>query len=158
MSGSAILDPDVLIDDLVTDVIDGLREDLHPIFGVRAYRVFTVLRTWTGARLGEGSIASDVEVEIRPQPRVKQWTGLDIDLAKCGLDELGPIKLTEWSLSCTEAEVRGPDLAANQQCMVKLTEAHDQGHRDKFFVIDRPPFVDREKDMGWVVWLRSVDV
>jgi hypothetical protein len=158
MAGSAILDPDVLIDDLVPDVIDGLRSELHPEFGVRAYRVFTVLRTWSGKTTGEGSVA-EVETELDPQPRVQRWDGYKFELATCGLDDLGEIKLTEVSLTCTHKDLTGKDdateLGKNQEFLIKLTEAHGQGNPVRFFQHTRPPFVDREKDMGWVLWLRS---
>lgn len=158
MPGSAILDPDVLVDSLVTDVIDGLREDLHPQFGVRAYRTFTILRTWSGQIVGEGT-ASDVVVELRPQPRVAVWNGMEYRLEPCGLDLEGDIKLTEVSLTYTQAELDGGGaLAANEQWLFRLDEAHGQAQRSKYFIHNKPPFVDREKDMAWVLWLRSVEV
>lgn len=157
MPGSAILDPTVLVDDLVPDVIDGLREDLHPQFGIRAYRLFTVLRSYTGAHIGEGPF-SDVVTEIRPQPLVEVWNGLNFTLRDCGVDELGEIRLREVSLQCTEADLIGPKpLARGQQWFLRLDEAHGQATRAKFFVHTRPPYIDREKDMAWVLWLRSAE-
>ena len=119
--------------------------------------MFTVRRTWSGSQVGQGTL-TDVTTEILPQPRILEWSGLDIDLTKCGLDEIGPIKLTEWSLTYTHAEIVGPKLNKNEQWMIKITEAHGQLNPDRFFLHDRPPYVDRMKDMGWVCWLRSVDV
>lgn len=155
MPGSAVLDPDVLVDSLVTDVIDGLRGDLHPAFGVRAYRVYTVLRQWSGRSVGEGSY-QDTETEIDPQPFVARWDGLRFNLEPCGIDELGEIVLTEVSLTYTEAELTGRPLEQNQQFMIKLTDAHGQQSTEKYFIHTKPPYVDREEDMGWVVWLRAV--
>lgn len=157
MPGSAILDPTVLVDDLVPDVIDGLREDLHPQFGIRAYRLFTVLRSYSGRHIGEGSF-TDVETEIRPQPLVEVWNGLRFELRDCGVDELGEIRLREVSLTCNEADLIGPKpLSRGQQWLLRLAEAHGQANRNKFFVHTRPPYVDREKDMAWVLWLRSAE-
>jgi hypothetical protein len=156
MAGTAILDPNVLVDGLVADVIDGLREDLHPQFGVRAYRVFTVLRTWSGAYVGDGD-PTEVVAELRPQPLVHTWDGLRWGLEACGLNEMGEIKLTEVSLTYTEAELAGGALAANQQWLIRVTEAHGQASSTRNFVHVRPPYVDRIRDMGWVLWLRSVE-
>ena len=154
MPGSATLDPDVLIDDLVTDVIDGLRGDLHPQFGIRAYRLFTVQRVFASGRVGQGSFV-DTEVEIDPQPVVDQWDGFRYQLANCGLDELGEIRVREVSLSYTYGELTGRPLAAGTQWLLRLAEAHGQENPSRFFIHNRPPFVDREKDMGWVLWLRK---
>jgi hypothetical protein len=156
MGGSAILDPDVLVDSLVEDVIDGLREELHPPFGVRAYRVFTVLRTWSGVGVGEGEF-TDTETEIRPQPLVvlSEFDRLRYELQPCGLTELGQLKLVEVSLTYTEAELTGGDsLADNEEWYIKITEAHGQESTSRYFTHVRPPFIDRIKDMGWICWLK----
>ncbi len=165
MAGSAILDPDVLVDGLVPGVIDGLRGILHPEFGVRSYRVFTVKRTWSGKLAGEGNLTTE-EIEIEPQPKVQVWRNdkeLKLELAQCGLDELGEIKLTEVSLTYTWEELTGrpPDgdgPGANVEFFIKVTEAHGQLNKERFFQNTKPPFVDRIKDMGWVMWLRVVKV
>lgn len=157
MAGSATLDNNVLVDSLVTDVIDGLRRELHPQFGVRPYKVFTVLRTYAGESLGEGGF-EDVETEIDPQPRVAQWDGKRYDLTPAGLDENGEVRLTEVSLTYTHDELTGGTLEGNQQFFFKIAEAHGQGNPDRYYILSRPPFVDREKDMGWVLTLRAANV
>lgn len=158
MPGSATLDPDVLVDSLVTDVIDGLRSDLHPAFGVRAYRVYTIRETWSGSRLGEGN-RSEVATEITPQPLVEAWDGLRYELARCGLDEMGQVRLREVSLTYTEAELIGPSsLGKNERWLIRIDEAHGQENTSRYFVHTKPPYVDREKDMGWIVWLRASEV
>lgn len=144
----------VLVDSLVADVIDGLREDLHPAFGVRAYRTYRLLRTWSGQRTGEGFATDDV-AELRPQPRVQVWNGLRWEMGACGVLEMGEVKLTEVSLTYTAAQLAGAgQLALNQQLFLVLAEAHGQAQARALFVHARPPFVDREKDMGWVLWLQ----
>lgn len=157
MGGSAILDPEVLIDDLIVDVVDGLREELHPQFGIRAFRVYLVKRTWAGRSVGEGKF-TDVAVEIRPQPKVWTWDGLRWGLEACGLNEMGEVKLTEVSLTFTSAELTGGMLNANQMFYVKIGEAHGQGNPDRFFVHVRPPFPDRTKDLGWVLALKRTNL
>mgnify|MGYP003395184021 CR=1 FL=1 len=157
MPGSAELDPDVLVDSLVADVIDGLREDLHPQFGVRAYRVYTVRRSWSGEMPGEGSVLQEVELELRPQPLVAPWDGFKFDVTCAGLDTSGLVKLTEVSLTYTEAELVGFNLGPGEEWFLKITDAHGQGTTPRYYTHDKPPFIDRVKDMGWILWLRKVE-
>jgi hypothetical protein len=153
--GAATLDSNVLVDSLVPDVIDGLREELHPAFGVRAYRVWRVIRTWSGETEGEGTSTDDA-AELRPQPRVKIWDGIRWEQAVCGIRELGEIRLTEVSLTYTEGQLTGQPLGKNQACFFAIGEAHGQGSETRLFGHTRPPFVDRERDMGWVLFLRVI--
>lgn len=155
LAGAATLDPGVLVDSLVADVIDGLREDLNGQFGLRAYRFYRVIRTWAGATAGEGAF-TDVAAEFRPQPKVKVWDGLRFVQAVCGVEQLGDVRLTEVSLSYTYEQLTGQPLAANQEVFLALGEAHGQGQPTQLFTLAQPPFVDREKDMGWVVSLHRV--
>lgn len=157
MSGSAILNPDVLVDDLVTDVIDGLREELHPAFGVRPYRVFTVKRVWSGTMVGDGSY-TDTEVELTPQPKVTFYEGWGRQYGReqmaCGYQDAGAVKLTEVSLTYTQEELLCCAAADDAtQHFIKITEANGQAQAAKFFVYNKTPHVDREKDMGWVCYL-----
>jgi hypothetical protein len=155
LAGAAALDPEVLVDALVPDVIDGLREDLLPQFGLRAYRMYRVIRTWSGDVIGEG-VASDVAHELRPQPRVKQWDGLRYVQAVCGIEQLGEVRATEVSLTYTFNQLTGAPLAANQELFIAIGEAHGQGQPTSLFTHAQPPYVDREKDMGWVLSLHRV--
>lgn len=153
--GAATLSNEVLVDSLVPDVIDGLRESLHPQFGVRAYRMYRVVRTWSGSVAGEGS-PTDVGHELRPQPLVKVWDGLRFVQAACGLEQLGDVHLTEVSLTYTFDQLMGKPLAVNQELFIALGEAHGQGQPVALFTHARPPFVDRVKNMGWDILLRRV--
>lgn len=154
--GEATLNPDVLVDSLVPDVIDGLREDLHPQFGVRAYRVYRVIRTFSGRTTGEGT-AVDVAHELRPQPRVQIWDGMRWEQATCGIRDLGELRLTEVSLTYTEGQLTGQPLGRNQEAFIAIGEAHGQGTITRLFAHTKNPFIDREKTMGWVLFLRVVE-
>lgn len=156
MAGSATLNPAVLIDDLVS-VVDELRGELHPEFGIRAYRTHVVRRTWSGASVGQGRY-TEVVTELLPQPKVWTWDGIRWGLEACGLNEMGEIKLTEVSLTYTEAELTGGELGANEQWLVRISEAHGQGSSTRNFVHIRPPFVDRERDIGYILWLKFANV
>lgn len=156
LTGAATLDTSVLVDSLVPDVIDGLREELHPAFGVRAYRVYRVIRTWTGRAVGEGS-SSDAAAELRPQPRVMMWNGLKYVQATCGLRELGDVELREVSLTYTDEQLDPKGLAKNQELFYALGEANGQGSPLRLWTVTAPAFIDRERDMGWVLHLRRVE-
>lgn len=154
--GTATLDPSVLVDSLVPDVIDGLREDLHPAFGVRAYRVYRVIRTWSGGEIGEGT-HSESAGELRPQPRVSMWDGLKYVQAVCGVRELGDVKLSEVSLTYSAEDLDPRALTARQELFYALAEANGQGSPLRLWAHAVPPFIDREKSMGWVLNLRRVE-
>ena len=154
--GAATLDPSVLVDSLVPDVIDGLREDLHPAFGVRAYRVYRVIRTWGGKIVGEGTFTDDAG-ELRPQPRVKVWDGLRYVQATCGIRELGDVQLTEVSLTYSAEQLEPRSLKRNQECFFAIGEGNGQGTPLRVWTHTAPPFIDREKDMGWALFLRRVE-
>lgn len=154
--GAATLNSSVLVDSLVPDVIDGLREDLHPAFGVRAYRVYRVLRTWSGKTVGEGS-HTDSAAELRPQPKVSVWSGLRYVQANCGIREMGDVQLSEVSLTYTAEQLEPRSLAKNQECFFALGEAHGQLSPLRVWAHTAPPFIDREKTMGWLVFLRRID-
>lgn len=154
--GDATLNPSVLVDSLVPSVIDGLRETLHPAFGVRAYRVYRVVRTWGGRVVGEGT-STDSAHELRPQPRVNHFNGVKYVQATCGIRELGDVMLTEVSLTYTDAQLTGQPLTARQDLFYVLGEAHGQASPLRLWALTAPPFIDRERDMGWVLHLRRVE-
>lgn len=156
MAGHADLDPDVLVDSLVTDVIDGLRGDLHPQFGVRPYRVFAVRRSWTGGEIGVGA-PLDRETELEPQPRVQNLGRYE--QTPGGINESGEVKVTEVSLTYSFEELtgEGAQLSAGEEWLIRIDDGAGQGNPSRWFTHARPPFVDREKDMGWVLYLRTLD-
>lgn len=156
LTGTATLDPEVLVDSLVPDVIDGLREELHPQFGVRAYRVYRVIRSWAGKTAGEGSYSDDAG-ELRPQPRVRMWNGLRFVQATCGIRELGDVMLTEVSLTYSAEQLDPRSLRANQEIFFAIGEGNGQLSPMRVWANAAPPFIDREKDMGWVLNLRRVE-
>lgn len=155
MPGNADLDPTKLVDALVPTV-DSLRDQLHTSFGVRPFRVYTVRRSYSGDLEGLGEPVETV-VELTPQPKVWQWDGMRWELATCGVDELGEVRLTEISLTYTEAELTGRPLERGEQWFFRLEDAHGQGMEPRYFAPTRPPFPDREKTIGWVVQLRKVE-
>lgn len=155
LAGTATLDSSVLVDSLVPDVIDGLRDVLNPAFGIRAYRVYRVIRTWSGAEPGDGTFG-DVAGELRPQPRVAVWDGFRYQQQPAGLESVGRVRLTEVSLTYSDADLTGQPLAKNQELFIAIGDANGQGTTVALFTHAQPPYIDREKDMGWVVNLQRV--
>lgn len=153
--GSATLDQGVLVDSLVPDVIDGLRDSLQPLFGIRAYRVYRVVRTWSGAEPGDGTF-TDVAGELRPYPRVMTWDGFKFQQEPAGLESAGRVRLTEVSLTYAERDLTAQPLTRNQELLIAIGDANGQGSSVPLFTLAQPPYIDREKDMGWVVNLIRV--
>jgi hypothetical protein len=165
MSGTAIMG-DNLIDDLVADV-DELRGDLNADFGTRPFNFQTILRTWLGdsGMIGDPDFR-DVVTTITPAPRVEQWDGYKWVLLAAGVHEDGEIRVSEVSLSYTYGELTGKGLGAglngnlekNQQFFYRLVDAHGQGQEERILRPNRPPFVDREKTIGWMLWLMDMNL
>jgi hypothetical protein len=151
MAGSAILDPNVLVDDLV-GTIDELRGDLHGQFGVRAFRVYVVTRAWSGTMVGEGEL-TETEIELTPQPLVSPFGAMDFKMEPCGLNEAGYVQVTEVSLSYTFDELGAGEPPMGSQKLIKIVEAHGQGQPDRYFLHAKPPYPDRIQDMGWSMYL-----
>jgi len=164
MPGSATLDPDILLDDLV-DLVDELRDDLHTDFGVRAFRVYTVAEVYESGRIGEGA-AVVTETELVPQPLVKPYApaGLNSSLQPCGLDEAGFVDLEQISLTYTSAEITGrpvvggveQDIPGETKWFIRIREAHGQEQSFRDFKISGPPFPDRVKTIGWKLRLLRI--
>lgn len=153
--GTATLDGNVLVDSLVPDVIDGLRDELHPQFGVRAYRVYRVIRTWA-AKVGTGKYVDDA-AELRPYPLVWEWNGYRYEQAPCGIKEVGEIKLTEVSLTYAADQLDPQNLTARQEAFFALADANGQRSPVRMFWHKAPPYIDRVKNLGWVLMLNSIN-
>ena len=156
-TGSATLDPDVLVDDLVAD-IDELRA-LQDEFGIRAFRLYGVTRTWTEGEVGVGDYVDTIE-EFTPRPLIEPFTEYRNELRPCGLDEGGLIRVSEVSLRNNFADLTGAapnaSLPAGVERLFLVREGYGQGQPDRHFTLDRPPFPDRVKTLGWMLWLRRV--
>jgi len=164
MPGSAVLGTN-LVDSLVTDVIDGIRKDLHPDLGVRQFNMYVVTLTYGSGIVGEGSfVASELAIGVAgtddPQPLVLPYAAnltAGFSLEPCGVDTNDMIKVKEVSMTFTEGELGSP--AVETTCgidkLIKLADAHGQGIPDSYWRHRVRPFNDRINDMGWVLHLVS---
>lgn len=154
----ATFTPGVLTEDLV-----GLADDVRGIYtelGARPHRVFVVRRAWTGPRVGEGTLV-DAETEILPRPAVLT-AGLHGELRPAGLEEEGDIVVSEISLTWTEPELFSPTLAAGEQHLFRLDDAHGQLGRSRYYVPSGPPVAvwgDQVRDdvLGWTLHLKRAE-
>ena len=156
MPGSAIMG-DNLIDDLMVDV-DDLRGDLNADFGTRPFQVQTIKRTWLGESglVGDGDYRDEVNT-ITPTPRVEKWDGYKWVMLSGGFNADGTIQVSEVSLTYTWDELTGGDLQPNQQFLFRMTDAHGQMQGERMLRQSKPPYVDREKTIGWIMWLMNVN-
>jgi len=142
-----------LVDELVPDVIDGIREDLHPELGVRQFRMFLIERTYASGTIGDGPFV-DAVVEVRPQPLVEPYM-TEQKLEPCGIDEAGFVMLREVSMTFSEPELTGGDVDATDggDFFIRLDDAHGQLIPSTYWRNAKRPFNDRIKDMGWIMKL-----
>jgi len=155
MPGSATIDPNILVDSLL-GVVDDLRSELNTAFGVRAFDVSTVVRVWSGGSVGVGTF-TDTEVAITPQPSVKSFSSFSRDQEPCGYDMAGAVKLTEVSLTYTQAELLACEPPQGSEHLIKITEAGGRAQQPKYFVHAKSPYPDPVKTIGWHVWLTLVE-
>jgi hypothetical protein len=151
MPGSAVLG-DNLIDSDLLDCLDEIRGEINPEIGLRQYRVYSVLRSWSGGERGAGTF-TEVETELTPQPLVESFVdSMGGKLMSAGLDEAGLVRLREVSLTYTAAEIKGGTLEPHEQWLIRLKDAYGQGEPTRDFVV-KGLYPDRLKDIGWVVSL-----
>lgn len=154
MPGSATLGNN-LVDSLVP-IADELRESLHTDFGVRQFRVWSILREYAIGVIGDGGY-TDTETEITPRPLVEPYRST-FELEPCGIEEASFVKLREVSLTYTEAELMGPTLSDGQEWFIKITDGHGQEIGDQYWRLRGRPFPDRIKDIGWSMELIDAEV
>lgn len=156
----AVLTPGLLADDLV-GVADLVRGTVHEALGTRPYVVDLVTITWSGTRPGDGTASVAVEA-VSPAPRVPQY--VRDEMRPGGRDEEGTIEVTEISGTYSEAELYKPPgavLVRNVEFFWRVTDAHGQGARPRWYVPAAPPKSRRgdEKDAqaDWSIRLRLVE-
>ncbi len=152
MPGSAVIGTN-LVDSLL-GMVDELRDSLHTDFGVRQFRVFVVTRSWSGGFKGEG-VATDVEIEIDPQPLVSPYR-VEYEKEACGLESAGVCTLSEISLSYTHAELVGPPASEASEFWLRIEDAHGQGIPDSYWQPAGDPTPDRVNTIGWLLNLRRM--
>lgn len=143
-----------LVDKLITKV-DKIRQKVNvDKVGVRRYRLFRVIRTWSGGEVGDGT-PTIAEVEILPAPAITFGTR-DDRLEGNGRVDTGKMIATEVSLTYQEMYLQGYPLSAGQECYYRLVEMHAQGASTTYWVLSTTPEADRcEEVNGNIQWVLS---
>lgn len=148
-----------IVDKLIPKV-DAIRAKLYGLAGTRQHAVHVVRRRWDGGRRNVGAATIVSDAAMSPPPAVLDAKGkpLSYEATPIGRDEEGEIELHEVSLTMTEAELLGTPIAANEEWYFRVTDAHGQGIRPRYYVPSKPPRADREKEIGWIVYLKRAEI
>lgn len=92
------------------DLVDDVRQ-MYTDFGLRPYRLFSIVVRWSGGQRGRGEPTVVSEREFLPTPLIK-WGGRGSGdhggaATPGGVEERGTVQVTELSPRYTEDEIRG---------------------------------------------------
>lgn len=149
-----------LVEDL-GEVADDLRQ-LNTDFGLRPYRLFSVVSRWTGGSKGRGTQVLVQETEFLPTPEVANVDRLAGQLGSAGLNEVGTIRVTELSPRLTEDDIRDlfhiQPLPQDQEGWLELRiDRRDGSTTRRRFVVKGAP-MRRADEFDWHVKLFEQDV
>jgi hypothetical protein len=153
----SVLDNSIV--DSLLGVVDDVRSSVHSFAGDRQHVVKLVRRTWSGKERYQGEDHLE-EIVLSPPPRVmfENLQSRSYTLRPEGRQEDGVVKVTEISLAAyQEDDLTGGDIPPNVEFYWALEDAHGQGLRRREYVLFGPPIADREKDIGWTVYLKRAE-
>lgn len=143
-----------LIDKLITKV-DSLRQKAADKFGLPAFDMYRVMRTYASGTIGEGAFV-DAETLLSPPPMVK-FQGGDV-LERGGRHDNRTMTAKEVSLSYTEDWLQGEPLAAGQQCFYKLVERNSTTAADTtYWILSAVPEAERD-EINWILRFRRFEI
>lgn len=140
------------------ETVDGLRQ-FYTDFGLRPYRVFSVVVRWSGGESGRGDASVESEVELLPTPLVHDMKQLRGVSKSAGRDEEGGVKLTQISPRYTEDDIRTifhtQPLPGDRDGFLEIrVDERDGKTQRRRFSVKGTPFRDTEK-FEWSVRLRA---
>ena len=144
-----------VLGDALVGVVDDVRRAIRGALGTSPHRVAIVTRTWSGGRRGEGTPRTTA-TELDPPP---VFTDLSVRrvLRPTGGEEEGDAILTGVSLRYTEGELSPPQ-RDDTEVAYRVTDAHGQGQRPRYYVLAAPPKPRRGVNPGdatdWLLVLR----
>lgn len=141
-----------LVDRLITKV-DAIRQRVNSSkVGVRRFRLYLVIRSWSGSEVGDGD-ATVSAMEITPAPAITLGKARDA-LSGRGRIEVGSMIAMEVSLGYSEADLQ-PTLTAGQELYYRLVEKNaDQGASTTYWILSATPEADRcETPGGNLQWI-----
>lgn len=131
--------------DRLTSKVDTIRQKAADRFGLPAFDMYRVYRTYSSGIIGDGAFV-DVSTVIYPTPKIV-FKGQDV-LEHGGRFDKRTMTATEISLTYTENWLQGDPKAAGEQCFYKLVERNGQGADTTYWILDRVPEAKRE-EINW---------
>lgn len=128
--------------------VDLLRQ-LYTDFGLRPYRIFSVVVRWSGLEPGRGTPRVISELELLPTPRLIDTSGVQGVVRSGGLVERGSVRLDQISPRYTEDQVRAlfflePLPATDQGWIEARIDARDGVTERRRFIVSGIPFRDAD--------------
>lgn len=148
-SGAAPLtDPCVSLAESLGETVDNIRQ-LYTDFGLRPYRVHSVVYEWSGGEVGRGTARVISEQELLPTPRLTETSAVQGEQRTGGLVERGSVRLVQVSPRYTEDQVRvlfhQLPLGQARQGFIELrVDARDGSSERRRFIVRGIPFRDAE--------------
>lgn len=152
-------DPCVSLVESLGETVDSLRQ-LYTDFGLRPYRVFSVVYEWSGGDVGRGLPRVISEQEMLPTPRVIETSGVSGELRSAGLVERGTVRLEQVSPRYTEDQVRllffQYPLPPGKQGFIEMRiDSRDGSTERRRFIVRGIPFRDAQGFQWRVTLLRQ---
>lgn len=137
-----------LVEDL-GGTVDEMRQ-LYADFGLRPYRVFSVVVRWTGGATGRGDAVVESEVELLPTPRLVDMGPVRGVSTPAGRTEKGGVQLREISPRYTEDDIRTlfhtQPLPQDRDGFLEVrVDCRDGSTTRRRFIVSGVPFRDAEK-------------
>jgi hypothetical protein len=136
-----------LVDKLIPRV-DLLRQKFADKFGLPAYDLYQIVRTWDGGEVGAGNVVSSVVTKINPTPKIT-FKGGEILLTP-GRHEDRTMQAVNTSLTYTENFLQGDPKAPGVEVFFKLVERNGQAADTTTWILSGVPQAQRNK-IGWLL-------
>lgn len=143
-----LADPCLSLVESLGETVDSLRQ-LYTDFGLRPYRVHSVVYEWSGGDVGRGLPRVISDEELLPTPRVVDTSGVAGELRSAGLVERGSVRLEQISPRYTEDQVRvlffALPLPPGRQGFIEVRiDARDGSTERRRFIVRGIPFRDAD--------------
>lgn len=148
--------------------VDSIRQ-IATDLGVRPYRVFSIVCSWSGGEIGRGQASVIHETEFLPTPKLVETSGVRGTPRSGGIAERGDATLRELSPRYTEDQIRalcgtGAAIDAKGNPLGKAVEvwlevrvdARDGNTQRRRFVVSGQPFRNVD-DFEWRATLLRQD-
>lgn len=148
-----------LVEDM-GELVDDLRQ-MYTDFGLRPYRLFSIVTNWTGGAKGRGDQVIKTETELLPTPLITNVDSLRGDLKSGGNTERGGVRVSEISPRFTEDDIREifhlqPLPAGHEAFLEMRVDGRDGNTIRRRFTIQGAPW-RRADRFDWTIRLLEQD-